>query len=321
MDRGGRMMITKKILAMGIDLEKYCKFDNIIYFYRVHTFQAALEALLSFYLMQMWIVFTPIVSDTQLCVKNGQFIEFIISTLAMGLAVYLLYMIVLYLFFSSMIAKVTEKIEKYDNFYKAYEKVHNRFKRASITMHCVGTTAYGLVSFLTVKIYSYVKKESVTDDRYIMIVIIGVVIGILWNCQDYFADMRIDWSRVVKKLEKLKEKNENNFYTGIFNNTMRHGYLSFLIVVVAIFSVVSLAFNVVWESDIAKGLVDGNFLQNAYVLIGLTILTMYIKTVFSLYYKGENSEGSKKSLIYPSVAEMLRESRDLKKVMMNKKSK
>ena len=161
----------------------------------------------------------------------------------------------------------------------------------------------------TTEIFFRVQKNPIAGKKYILLTVIDLLIGLAWNIQDYYADRRIDWCLIVKKLEDLEQYYKNKLYKGIFKSILRHEYWTFANMWITFGFVVGLVLKILEDGVFTGEFTNGNILKNAYALMFVAILTLYIKTVFSLYYgrkiKAIGNENKEENIVYPSFLKML----------------
>jgi len=301
-------------------IDNNCYFNNILYFYRVHVYQGALEALLSFYLLQVWLIFTPLLSDNAIGggivngIMNGNenrieynvaFLLFVGRTITISLIIFMIYIITIINMFTRSIIDNIDYIDK--NLENNALRIKKRFVRTSLKVHTVGVISYTITGFMIGIFFCLSTNQPFISKTTFIILLIGFCCGTLWNIQDYFADNRLNCWAIYKELKDITEVEKEKLKSDSFKNTLIHGFLSLLFLVVVMIAVLGFVKVAYLNKDsIQVGLfMEGGIFHNAYILLFLAILILYIKTVFDLYYKIKSKKSNiDKNDNYPTIEDV-----------------
>ena len=295
-DIGKKTIERNNIYQLIRNLNKYCNSTLIIYFFRVHTYQAALEGLVTFYIAQLWIVFSPYFSNRPL--TNKEFFAFVIISLFLSTIVYAVYMIILYVNFIRTISASAKKIHETSTLsnLEKHHTIEHDFKITCIWTHIFGAILYGILGAVICYIYVRILDNDAIKMPILLIykrlVVIGLVVGVFWNIQDYHADMRLNWPKLISDPIDLTDSERDIIEQKKFRHIITHAVLTISIMFAILVLITVFVYIICTDRSCpsnANPLFNGDFIQNAYVLLFGSILVLYTKTLFSLYY-GEHSE-------------------------------
>ena len=129
--------------------------------------------------------------------------------------------------------------------------------------------------------------------------ITGTVSGAAWNILDYFADNRLNCLSIFKGFGEFNSETRQIIEKDLFSYTSIHTVISIVMFIMVFIMEVIIVNVIVKNPNIITSWLDGNILQNAYILLFLTILTLYTKTVFALY----NRKHERTNQIYKPIIE------------------
>lgn len=295
--------LVTKIYKVITRVNNGCNSENLIQFYRVHAYQGALEALLSFYVVQIWLLFSPYFLTDSLVAGDTRFFYFIGTSFMLSIFIFVIYMLIVIVMFTRTINNNIPKETNVEiDLYIKYKKVKKEMRKTSRRIHIIGFLSYTIMAFLLSWVFNFVTNEPYKN-YLCFVVTVGIICGFMWNFQDYFADNRLNFCSIFLEFSSLNKKQKIEIEEDLFKNTVVHAALSLgtlFIVLFSVFMILKVVHNV--PDDVpnnAQLLFEGNFIQNAYILLFISIIVIYAKTVFSLYY--QKKEKVKK--IYLSIDE------------------
>lgn len=272
-------------------LNEDCYINNIFYYHKTNLIRAPLEAAITLYVSEFYILFTNIFNNT-----TSSSLAQSINTKQMIIIILipLIYALFLCTFYSVYLIKKINKYfinnESLENL--KYEIIDNVFAKCAFKIHIVGTFSYLLSAFLLTYCYYIVCNDVLIINSHffvklIAIVTFGLISGFLWNIMGYCSDRSIDWSRVYKKhhlvLQKTLKFQKFKYYYA-------HRVINIIILLLYILlSMIAFLF-------IDENTINSNNWEFMYLLITIfiTLITLYSKQMYSLYF----NENKKKNTIF-----------------------
>lgn len=298
--KGGILFMTA-LYRFVVRVNKNCYSDNLIRFFKVHAFQGSLEAMLSFYLIQIWLVFSSNYWPHNMKDSNIKVLVFIISSFVISIFIFCFYMLIVITIFLFAVEENMSLLETYKNnlTFDHYRIIKENMTEASLIVHIFGCLSYIFTACIFSYIFTIVTGQLLIHHLF-FVEGAGLIFGAIWNIQDYFADNRLNCIKIFKGFNKLENKDKAKIDLQVFKNTTAHTILSVLIFIlvlsIALLMIIIIAYNPVNAEPLLS---EGNIIQNAYIILFLTILVLYAKTVFTMY----NKKDKRKVQIYTPITE------------------
>ena len=297
-------------------LNKNCNIESLVFYYKVTTYRAFLEALITFYILEAFIIFSPhflsIDSNSipPIMINDNELFALIMLPLAVAFVICLVYMLTFIIATLKEIGYKCNELsgENVNITAESYFSFEKPLKTRFIIMHILGVVAYiGVAKFIAFYFrYTLDPQIFVNYDVFTWKIVLGCAIaGLIWNLQDFFADMRVNWSCILKCFNPsndkgLKGKELNKVYKKKFCSFLVHSICSIVTVLIIIGMIIALINSIRENGKNATRLFDGNFLESAYVLLFLSSVILYIKTLFTAYYKKNDN-----NKVYPFINEFV----------------
>lgn len=169
-------------------------------------------------------------------------------------------------------------------------------------LHLMGVVFY-TISCCIVSIY-YVKTLNFNIITYdsktfvIGFILIGFLIGLIWNICDFIAEKRIDWMYIISDtnlIELYKLNEDENFLdtkakSNLFKLIVREKIYYHIHTIASIITLAAFLGVVMCGPIIDIILIDMSFITNQYIVLYFTLAIFIYKYSFSYYYKTEKNE-------------------------------
>lgn len=274
--------MLNKLFDTIASINQSCYSDNIIRFFKVHVYQGALEAMLSFYLVQIGLI---AISSNHILVDK--LILFVAISSAWSVMVFTCYIVLIIDLFLKAINKNVEflNVKNPNITYEHFIEVKKKMKDTFLRVHKLGVISYTITALGIFATFYFVFDKVV-----FIILIVGFMCGVIWNFQDYFADNRLNCFNIFKKLSKITVDDKADTDKDNFKYTIIHTFISIVVFLVVLIIVCLMVLLISGDPVKVEFLFGGTIIKNAYILLFLTIIGLYTKTVFSLYNKKEKRE-------------------------------
>ena len=293
-------------------LLKNTKIDNLWYYICTNIVRAPLEALLSLYLAEAWMIFTPFFTTQSRAVTAKETIYMIFFPLAIASAVCLVYSlgacltvgIWAYFMQKNHLSNIENNDSNHVEKIVSYFYIDRIFGFVMGVVHVIGALCYGGISFWVAFNFSntiFMNDLAFNHTKFILgVSIFGLALGTLWNIYGYHSDRRIDWSKIffnfssIKisqtdciRLHKLKYYRNSLLYQVICCMAI----IGFVIYILLDFRL-SLFNNMTVLSDILS--------YSAFLTLLITVITLYARQMIDMFY----SRKYIRSVIFPSLLEL-----------------
>lgn len=179
-----------RIVKIVEEIHRNCYLDKIIYYIKVHCIQAPLEAFIGLFLF----VWGMIYSDPSL-LRNDDIIK-----VPVGIATLtcLIYLIIINCKYICCVRKIIAKNLKNE---ELFNEAEDSFLKVSNFIHVFGILSYFFVTTVII-ICFYGIKELFTVKNMVFL-LIGSLIGTIWNWRGYSGDRRIDCRKIFKGIKNV----------------------------------------------------------------------------------------------------------------------
>lgn len=288
MDRRLSHSIFDEVYIESQELNKITYIDRIIYFLKVCTIRAFTEIFVTLYLAGAAIVFPPYFLDKD--IKPELLLLLILLSLTTTLLVCTIYMIIL-------IKSIREHIIKHYNELAQQEAVENRYIKFNNSMNAVfknihlgGFAAYVVGSIVIAPLCFFNLKEAKEWGVIPFLISMAIIFGGLWNIQDYLADCRIDWGKLIKgERISVTKKDKNKIFREKHKAFLLHLFCCITNTFLIVICLVLLSFSINVDSSNATDLLK-SIPDNAYILVFISIFAFHLKFIYKTYFdnKEEN---------------------------------
>lgn len=282
------------------NLHQHCYLDKIIYYIKVHCIQAPLEAFIGLFLFVWGMIYT-----NPNLLKNDDIIK-----VPIGLAsiICLIYLVIINIVYIQCVRKI---IAKNLNGERLFNEAETTFLKVSYFIHITGIVSYILVTSCIV-VHFYGIQETLAEKK--ELIIIGSLVGVIWNWRGYSGDRRIDCRKIFRGIQdinmnQIKWSSEYLYKFKLlkpfFKNqvfTIRVIKLKYTILHIATNLITSIAVGCIYvylvfnsikgDSLIEMNIDIGNFNIGTYgffVITFIFVFIFYLKTLYPLFYIQEKS--------------------------------
>lgn len=283
--------MSRKIYLILKALNKNCYLNNIFYYHKTNLIRAPLEVAITLYVVEFYILFTNIfIKDSNNSLEISQLLIMIFAPIIFAILLCAIYSFLIIIYITKRLYKhIYETIKSKNTTHDKYEEIDKVFKEYFLKIHGFGTFCYIMSSIIIIFVNLLALGENPKNNIPLIsiIFIVGLVSGLLWNILGYYSDQTINWNKIYinigptpHKLKHIKFKYYIKYR--ILNSVILISYI--LLTLIALLRI---------PQNVQILELNGG-LESLYLLITIffTIITVYMKQIYQLYYNEKNSNSS-----------------------------
>lgn len=266
-------------------IESQCNMENIKFLVKLNIIQAPLEAALSLYLIEGILIFSKIYSDN--IFESYTILVLIFFPFLGATVVLVIYSIGINCYLLKNIHYLAIKLKNIDSL--RYIEADKTMKKAIKNIHFCGFICYTVSSIAIAFFYVWFLNKNEGDGNsnnlYFLIIIIGGIIGALWNVLGYWGDNKVDWSLVLINLNQITLE----FKREKFNYMIKHLVIDIIILILFCLTILLILLNLKSgykpNVGVELNLDSVNIVSHSFFLLSFfTLLIKYIKILYNMYF-------------------------------------
>ena len=196
-------IIKKLIHERSTKLQEHCEVFNLRFYILTNMFRAPVEALLSLYLVLIWIIFKEGLLHQD--PSGTDFLQIIFVPLTLAALVCGFFNLITAGLVKRWVRKMIEKygkekLKSFEDMERVYIGIDDSFSKEMIKLHVIGVIFYVLVSaFVAFRFNRWLPMKG--NQVICYIIILGFLCGVLWNIQGWLSDRRVDWCKIFNFLK------------------------------------------------------------------------------------------------------------------------
>lgn len=219
--------------------------------------------------------------------KISQILVMVFAPLIFSILLCTIYSLLIIIYITKKLHKhIFETIKLNNNTNNKYEEIDKNFKKYFFNIHRAGTICYLLSSLLIIIFYLLTFSNDWKNNLPIIlsIIAVGLLSGLFWNILGYYSDQTINWRKIYLKIGPAPAKLKSIKFKYYMKYRILNTLLLLLYILLTLIALLKIPQNI----QILK--ISGG-LESLYLLltIFITIITVYMKQIYQLYYDEKNS--------------------------------
>lgn len=284
-----------------------CQFENLWYYVKTNIVRAPLEALLTLYLAEAWMIFTE--RFTHKMADASQTVYMIFFPLAVATAVCFVYSlgaslaVGIWAYFVQKNYRTNAPPLAKEQLEDLYLKIDGSFAFVMRVIHIVGALCYGCLAYfiaINFKYNIYANIPDMNNKFTLYIFVFGLVAGALWNFYGYHSDRRIDWSKVFIFLK------DTSISTSECIRELKLHYFKYALLLHLVCCTAIISFTIYLMIDFRFSLfenmksLDELLSYSAFITLFISVASLYGKQMYYIFY----TRRYKQSEIFPRLVEL-----------------
>lgn len=270
------------------DVFKSCTIKNIWFYMKTNIIRAPLEASISLYLAEAWLLFTKDFSINQETMLISDLVYIVFFPLAFSAAVCLVYSLIASIAVMSWVEKIKKDNLKNKDIIEQYFEIDSSFSKRMGLIHILGTLCYFIISLIVA--ISIMNTFSISYKVVLSLTIMGFFSGLMWNIYGYLSDRRIDWSKIFDFWDEKPMLSNKNIYiwklryykasiiSQIINCTLIIGFVIYLLL------------NLEINFELSEYTLPGFLSCFVIFTLFISVASLYTKQTYKMFFTREYEE-------------------------------